>query len=694
MKDFHKLQEYLKKNKEIKTKDAIALGYSNYDLKTFLESSLLEKKGRGVYTLNASQPEEVPSITLEPKQAPLEAPSIPTDHEPEEVPSVPAKPQSCGKTYAEIKQMNYEAIGHIFSKDYDTALSQFKTLSSLIPQNGYYNMGISYVYFLKEDYQSALDNLLLCIDKQGEHQSSLVPYLILRILSKYVDVEPEVITRVAAKVNLSLVSRNFKYKIYRNIEKDNYPAAQKALYFYIKAESAEHKYLLGNRYLYEILEDIMDKLGLEHLSEINSSKEPVAAPVETQAEPIANPLADHPVEPVVENVVVVPEINPKQILTTSILLEALDSGDYDTALRQVEEYEITDSKALIIALINKLKESKERGANYLSGPTKVVSEEPAVVINAQSEDLTIHHMGEEVVKEAPVAPEAPVDRIVPAASEETIVTQASQAPEEQIVPEAPKSTTAPQPSIASAPIEATRTPEPAIQTPEDLYNMYSDAMECCDFDTAKRALFKYDTMLKQSSNYQNLAYLFDRINRAKIEYAQNPTKYKAKIATLNKVYSLMIRRHYDEALEVISSLPACEEKYLLSAELNQLLGNNDLASRNIRMLPNDCHEPDYYRVLAELSFTSFAFQECLNYCVKYNECLPKENARIYILMADCYEKLKKPAKAAKVLRIADEINRANGSNKNLSGRISYNEQAADKNRAKRLAILNRKEYDN
>ncbi len=677
MKDFQKLKEYLEETKEIKTKDAIALGYSNYDLKTFLASSLLEKKARGVYALKAIEPVEAPSATLEHKQIPVETSSAN---------SVPS-PVSSISNADTIKNLSYEAIGHIFKKDYESALSKYETLMSLEPQNGYYDIAISYMYFQKENYKVALKYLLSSIDKQGETLRYSVSYLILCVLSKYVDIEPSVISSISAKINSSYMSRTFLYKVFKPIESGDYTRAQKNLYFFIKAEAKTHHYRLSNQYLYDILIDIIDKLGLEYIGEKNSLKQSGTESIENVAKPVA--------EPVTETVVVVPEINPKQILTNAILLQALEDGDYDAALQKVEEYEITDAKSIIISLINKLREAATRGASYLSEPTRVVSEEPAIVIPATIDEsltsiypkekfypmipeelLNAREESQDIPNEAPVLPDSPADADVYEGP--LLETPADKASD----------------PVAPATLEETSpSATPTLKTPEDYFVLYSDAMDCCDFDSAKRALFKYDTILKQLSNYQNIAYLFDRINRAREEYTRDPKRYQEKISLLNKVYSLMIGRKYDEALEVLSSLPTCQEKYLLSAELNRLLGNNDLAARQISLVPTTCQEPDYFRIQAELSFTSFRFQECLEYCIKYNERCPKENARIYILMADCYEKLKKPAKAAKVLRIADEINRANGSSKNLSGRITHNEQVADKNRAKRLSKLNKQEYD-
>ena len=61
MKDYTVLKEKLTKEGQITTKDIIALGFSQYDIKLFVDNEILTKVSRGLYYYR-------PSLIEEPKK--------------------------------------------------------------------------------------------------------------------------------------------------------------------------------------------------------------------------------------------------------------------------------------------------------------------------------------------------------------------------------------------------------------------------------------------------------------------------------------------------------------------------------------------------------------------------------------------------------------------------------------------------
>ncbi len=641
MKDFTKLKEYIIEKGEIKTKDALSLGYSSYDLKVFLSQSLLERAKHGVYTLSpekatsASVLEEqsIPSVTsqteetknnastTEPAEAPIE-PQTTIGH-PSFVPSRSSSgPKVC------------HAINSIFTKEYDKALKIYEELSAIHPDSEYYDFCISYVYFLKQEYNEAYSSLLKCYEKNPDFSLITSGYLVLCILKNYVDVPPQVLKSFKSHIQMGKISSKFISVILAPIERGDYQHAWRKMPYFIQNNKRKNKFRIGNRYVYSALTDLMHKLGYDTDFHKKTPEQEIAVP----------PVSSH------------------QVLTNTILLNAIESHDYETAYRLIEEYEITDAKEIITSLIKKLEEAASKGYQALNTPTKVVAEEETVTYVVTYEEETAHEKVDQ--------PEIPQSSVFAQTSNPMLP--------ETIIPESA-------PIVNSAPATNEDPIEKLIATK---HSDYKRQLADCEFDSARKSLTQYDMLLRDNLKYRDLTYLYDRINRYQAEYTANPANFLEQRERYYQALALFTTKEYDRTIEFLKTMQPTIEVKLLMASAYLSLDNLEDAKLIMSTIEPTCTEPMYYRRMADISYRYGEYQEALNFCFKYNTCKPHRHASIYIFMADCYEKLHKPGKAVKALRIADAINLENGYQKSLSGRIDYFASQAERNRQKRLIKQN------
>lgn len=638
MKDFTKLKEYIIEKGEIKTKDALALGYSSYDLKVFLSQSLIERPKHGIYTLSAEK-EINPSILEEPSVASVTSQAEETKNtastpEPAEVqiepqvnvnhtPSVPSRPSSSPKLY--------EAINKTFRKEYDGALKVYEELSAIHPDSEYYDFCISYVYFLKQDYNEAYSSLLKCYNKNPEFPLITSAYLALCILKNYVDVPADLLELFKSHIKMERVGEKFISFVLIPIEKGDYQRAWKKMAYFIQNDKRNHQFRIGNRYVYSALTDIMQKLGYD--------------------------TEFHKKTP--EQAIAVPPVSTHQVLTNTILLNALESHDYETAYRLIEEYEITDAKELIKSLIRKLEEATSKGYQALNTPTKVVAEEEVVTYVASPENEATP---EKVAEPEVLKPSTFTQPVNPTTSKEAI-------PPVPVVP--PTNDTTIEELIAAK------------------HSAYKRQLADCEFERARKSLTQYDMLLRENLKYRDLTYHYDRINRYQAEFAADPENFLEQRERYHQALALFATKEYDRTLEFLKTMQPTLDVKLLMVSTYLSLGSLSEAEALIATIDTTCAEPMYYRRMADILYRRGEYQAALNYCFKYNTCKPRQHHTVYMLMADCYEKLHKPGKAAKALRIADAIIKENGYQKSLSGRIDYFASQAERNRQKLLIKQNR-----
>lgn len=495
----------------------------------------------------------------------------------------------------------YKAFRFIFTRKFEDAITIFSSLASQDKMNGYWEFCISYVYFLQNNIDKAYEYLVKCSKKENSAITSTSAYLISLIFKEFVDVDEKVINAFLNNVHKENISYKFLSRVMGPIERGEYLTANKKFYYFIDNEKRNKKFRVGNRYLECALAGAVAKLGLT---------------------PKKDEVCDS---------VIVPEVSERQVLTNTILLNALEDNDYDKAYELVRTYDITDSREIIIMLINRLREAESKGVGFLTGKTKVVEEKPVEVYESSS--LVEEH--------------------------NDVVNKTEQLLSDNL---------------------------------ETLYQEYKSAFDSCDFVSARRRLLRFDMIAKSRLQYRNLSYHFSRIERASVAYLEDPNAYLIKRERFETAKQMFLEKNYDDALRVLDEAGRDVECLLLRASIYVRLHNYDLALNILNNLKG-CTEPDYYRNMATILLNNGRYSECLEMCFKYNECRPRRSSYIYVMMADCYEALYKPAKALKVLRIADDINIANGIKKDLTDRISMNEKRAEKNRIKRLSLANGNGYD-
>lgn len=501
----------------------------------------------------------------------------------------------------EEKSLVYNAFKCIFTRKFEDAIAIFSSLASQDKMNGYWDFCISYVCFLQNNIEEAYEYLVKCSKKNLGAIISTDAYLISLILKEFVNVDEDVINTFLSNVYKDKLSYKFLSRVMGPIERGEYLVANKKFYYFLDYEKKNRKFRVGNRYLDCALNGVVAKLGLA------------------------------PKKEDVSDSIIVPEVSEKQVLTNTILLNALEDNDYDKAYELVRTYDIADSREIIIMLISRLREAESKGVSFLTGKTKVVEEKPVEVYESSS--LVEEH--------------------------NDVVNKTEQLLSDNL---------------------------------ETLYQEYKSAFDSCDFVSARRCLLHFDMVAKSRLQYRNLSYHFSRIERASVAYLEDPTMYLIKRERFETAKQMFLEKNYDDALRVLDEAGKEVECLLLRASIYVRLHNYDLAANILNNLKG-CTEPDYYRNMATILLNNGRYSECLEMCFKYNECRPKKSAYIYMMMADCYEALYKPAKALKVLRIADDINIANGINKDLTDRISMNEKRAEKNRIKRLLLANGNGYD-
>lgn len=559
---------------------------------------------------------------------------------------IPLKEEVKTLSYVDRKKIEYEGIGNIFKGDFSAAISKFDYLISVCSDFAYYDLIDSYARFLDEDYEGAYEYLISTSRKNGSKSYSLALYAIVLVLKRYRDIDESVIKELKGNIEPDALISTFYNKVCRPLEKENYALAQKNMYYFLVGDKKKKQFRIGNQYVYNALVDLMEKLGIERY---NSKKEETTA-------------------------VVVPDVSEKQVLLNSILLNAIEDKDYDKVIELVSKYELSDSREVIVALIEKIKEISSMGVK--TGVSKVVAAEDAMVIE-QKGIVTENILGEDSIKaaeEQPVAERVEVPEVVEVPEQKPVSAAVVEVPQ-------PVQTHVETVVEKSAPVTA-----------DDTYQLYLDDLQNCDFDMARRHLIQYDTIMKRESKYRNIKYHFSRIERAKKEYEEDPEKYLIKRERMGTALTLFKEKNYDEALRVLDEIPKCLEALLLRATIYIQLKDYSMAIGIASGIKNS-EEPDYYRIMANIEFYRRNYEESLGYAIKYNECRPQSSAYIYSLMANCYEKLRKPAKAIKALRVVDQINKKYGIDRDISSRISFNEKLADRNRSKRLSLATGINYD-
>lgn len=346
--------------------------------------------------------------------------------------------------------------------------------------------------------------------------------------------------------------------------------------------------------------------------------------------------------PYQENIptIIVPDVEDTQVLNNALLLKYITEDNFDSARELLKENAISNQNEVIEVLLSKLILLSKQDA---SKPVKVTNTEEAIVISKKSLDESV---------------------------------------EENILPKNSSNTS----FATDSKIQS--------QTADSIYQQYKDNYDSFQFDEARRSLTRYELLIRQSGNYRNIKYHYDRIEADKKDYSTNRETYIKIIELKRIILSLIASRKYEEALEYAEEIL----KYNLTnpyakitiAKLNNALGNYKQAYDILIPLLGTCEEPEFFFQLATACYELKDYNNALEYCINYNERRPNRSGAVYVLMAKCYNKMRKFSKELKALLKADKINTTNGKNIDLSQSIERAENKANRQHEFILAKINGK----
>lgn len=606
MKDFLKIQNILETEGEVKTKTLKELGFSTYDIKQFMESNLLIRLTRGVYTL-------------------------PKEKIQEEIKS---------QDEVKIKELAREGTYNLSKGFYYEAEKSFAKILETDSSHSYANKALAMISASKSEFEKTYELLMTSYENIENEYYKANYYILLLMLSKVIDIPADTINEIRENAYAVLSpqeSHYYKYfqKIVYNLKNDDLEKAHTVIYYLLKNDRLKRKYNFDNNFMYLLLKKVIEKL--------NSLKENI--------EPIEQNL-----QPNNENTVIVPSIDEVQIMNNTIILNYINSGDYEGARNFLKENSVSNQDEIIDSLLSKL--ILTASAIFPPTPQKVTKSEPVILIDKVSLDQEVNAETSQHTKKKGIA------------------TKKSESPKE--------STTV---------LEEKKVEETIAKHYEDYKSYY----EACQFEEARRSLIRYEMCFKQSGRCRNINYHYQRLERDKSDYDRNPEKYKEYIELKGQLTILMANKKFEEAIIIAEKMIKCNLHNCFAeitlAKIYNQLGQSDKAYGLLYPLVNICEEPSFFTQLSNAAFNLGNYKEALEYCIKYNERRPHSSAANYVLMAKCYNRLRKYSKELKALLIADEINKNNGNNIDLSPAINKATNSANRNHDFVLAKINKKNVD-
>jgi tetratricopeptide (TPR) repeat protein len=155
MKDYTILRNKLTKESQITTKDILALGFSQYDIKQFVDNEILTKVSRGLYYYR-------PSLVEEPKQ-----------EEKVEEPIIETKPTINGE---EIGKSLNAATTLMVKRETDQAICAFEEILNIDSSNQYARFAIFACYMFKRDFEIAYNKLIELYNNRTNNELLLNVY--------------------------------------------------------------------------------------------------------------------------------------------------------------------------------------------------------------------------------------------------------------------------------------------------------------------------------------------------------------------------------------------------------------------------------------------------------------------------------------------------------------------------------------
>ncbi len=674
MKDYQKIIETLKEEQEITTKTLKELGYSPYDIKNFVESGIISRAKKGVYTLGTKE-----ELQKGPEQAIVKSkkaikPTEKSGPQTEEPPSEEIQPT--------INYIN-QGITYIIKRDYVSARKSFNNQLDLTPNNNRALYGVFATYIYEEKYESAYEALVASINEGFDDTVAPNYYVCLELLKEYIEVDEELIENLLSRISqikTAKMGSNNK-KMIKAIQDKDYKNVFRFINYNISFDKKGKKYHLTNQVLRKLCENILRKKGLYQEKEERIVKKESDSEIVTGKTPHTNQNSSQPEvlpeeQPVSgnEQIVIVPQIQEEHLIP-SLLIEAINKNDYKTALSILESSNIENPKEVIKILLEKLQLIKSLLTS--EEPLKVVKAEPVAVV--AQENLLIEEPANNGIKLSESKNQSEE-------FQEVIKTDLPAQDESDI-----KKTTSPETPIDSSE-DKQPTEESQNQNLADIaYQAYKDTFWSEDFVSALQNLRRYDYIMASTGQKRNLTYHYKRIEENKKDYETNPENYLHKKDLANRIFGLKVAKKYNEALALIKEykgLPGYKVPNVIICEAEIYYAKGDYSGTKLVLKSvASSEEPTYYYLLAHLDYKLNKSDEALQSCFAYNERRPHATVAIYNLMGDIYKRKGKAGKAVKTYRIAKEIAAKLGKNTDvIQSKINNAESQAEHKRGLRLGL--------
>ena len=621
MKDYKKLEERINKDKEITIASITELGYSRYDINQFIEAGILRRSKRGLYLY-------LPEI----KQT--ESLVEPPISENEEVTPV-EETVEVAENQEPFFYVN-EGIKKVIKREHIEAINLFNKALELDSTNSHARVGLTGAYVFLNDYENAYTTLINFYNNRQDNALLYNIYYYLLLLKEHIEIDERLLDDIRQeieenKTSIKKLNPNFK-RLHTAINNQDYLEALKFANFSISIDKKDKKYHITNHIYKALIMSILKLKGIDPYTNIIKAKE------EREEIPISQP---EPVEVVEEQeVVVIPSTKVEDTIKTNLLLEAINSNNYDLALTLLEQEQIDNPLEVIKTLLTKLSTIKSLVTS--SEPIKVISTERVRVVEEQS-----------LLEEVPKV----------------------EAKKEQI--------------IVSEPVVTTTTNEVIEEvkpTPQELANLaykaYKDAYHSEQFDEALRNLRRYEFLNNSNGNQRNVNYHRIRIEKSRQDFEQNPERYIQKKALSRVIFDLKREKKYEAALAAIEefkSLGGVKNELVILVEAEIYFALNELGKTSVILNGiRTSEEPTFFILSSKLAFRNYKFQDALLYCQAFNERRPNQSPANYGLMGDCYTKLGKSGKAIKAYRKAEEIAASYGNTQlDFSSKINKQEMIAE-----------------
>lgn len=319
MKDYTVLKDKLTKEGQITTKDIIALGFSQYDIKLFVDNEILTKVSRGLYYYR-------PSLVEEPKQ-----------EEKEEEQIIESEPNI---NREEISKSLNAATTLMVKRETDQAISAFEEILNIDSSNQYARFAIFACYMFKREFETAYNKLIELYNNRTNNELLLNVYNYMLLLKELVPVDKRILNDIANIITTegSNIKRpktgTYLYKLSKAIREEDWEKAIKYSSINVSIDKNQKKYRLTNQcYKYLVVAVVQSK----NLVFERPQEEP-APKVEFEE----------------EQTIIVPTTNVEQTIKQNILLEAINNNDYQTALSILEQEKIDNPELIIKTLLTKL----------------------------------------------------------------------------------------------------------------------------------------------------------------------------------------------------------------------------------------------------------------------------------------------------------------------------------------------------